>query len=213
MNTGFNVTSPHGPDQTDPRKIDWALRMVRAVVPFKLTPAGLPLHPLADQLRDLKPGRGGLWHWGEAVASDAIVTATDRHGTRRLLMVERADEHGWALPGGMLDPGETPVAACVRELAEETGLLIDAPDLTMLPGRLVPDPRQGLNAWIATVPGVIHLDTTATTTGLPAVTGLDDAADAAWLPARNYAALLYGLAVRGGELFPAHRDLLRDVLN
>lgn len=35
----------------------------------------------------------------------------------------------WVTPGGGLDPGETPLQAAVREVAEETGLRIGASDL------------------------------------------------------------------------------------
>lgn len=35
----------------------------------------------------------------------------------------------WVTPGGGIDPGESPVAAAVREVAEETGLVVDAGDL------------------------------------------------------------------------------------
>lgn len=35
----------------------------------------------------------------------------------------------WVTPGGGLDPGETPRQAAVRELQEETGLLVTADDL------------------------------------------------------------------------------------
>ena len=33
----------------------------------------------------------------------------------------------WALPGGRMDAGETPEQAALRELAEEVGLVLDAP--------------------------------------------------------------------------------------
>lgn len=45
--------------------------------------------------------------------------------TRRLLIIRRGREPGsglWSIPGGRCLPGEPPEAACVREVAEETGL-------------------------------------------------------------------------------------------
>lgn len=44
--------------------------------------------------------------------------------TRRSTAV-RAHAGQWALPGGRLEPGETPVGAALRELHEELGLLLD----------------------------------------------------------------------------------------
>ena len=38
----------------------------------------------------------------------------------------------WCIPGGMLEPGESPVACAVREVQEEMGLALDAADLTLV---------------------------------------------------------------------------------
>jgi 8-oxo-dGTP pyrophosphatase MutT (NUDIX family) len=46
-----------------------------------------------------------------------------------VLLVRRADDGRWAMPGGWVDPGETPAQAVVREVAEETGLQVSAPRL------------------------------------------------------------------------------------
>ncbi|KPN29304.1 nucleoside triphosphate pyrophosphohydrolase [Halolamina pelagica] len=39
-----------------------------------------------------------------------------------LLLVRRASDSGWELPGGRLEPGENPVPGLRREIDEETGL-------------------------------------------------------------------------------------------
>lgn len=43
-------------------------------------------------------------------------------GPRIVLIERRNPPHGWALPGGFVDIGETVEAAAVREAREETGL-------------------------------------------------------------------------------------------
>ena len=56
-------------------------------------------------------------------AGSAVMLAQDEK--RRILLVRQyrlpADKYLWELPAGRLDPGEKPLAAARRELAEETG--------------------------------------------------------------------------------------------
>jgi 8-oxo-dGTP pyrophosphatase MutT (NUDIX family) len=40
----------------------------------------------------------------------------------RILLAERADDRNWALIAGVMDPGEQPAAAVVREVYEETAV-------------------------------------------------------------------------------------------
>lgn len=59
-----------------------------------------------------------------------------------VVLVERANPpHGWALPGGFIDWGETCEAAAVRELAEETGLRVTLVDMLGVYSDPERDPR------------------------------------------------------------------------
>ncbi|MEP6666181.1 MAG: NUDIX domain-containing protein [Nocardioidaceae bacterium] len=42
----------------------------------------------------------------------------------RILLQRRSDNGLWSVPGGALDPDEQPAQACVREVYEETGLVV-----------------------------------------------------------------------------------------
>jgi 8-oxo-dGTP pyrophosphatase MutT (NUDIX family) len=53
----------------------------------------------------------------------AAVAIHDEAG--RVLMGLHADKQIWVVPGGLIDPAETPSDAAVRETFEETGLLIE----------------------------------------------------------------------------------------
>ncbi|WP_328478950.1 NUDIX hydrolase [Actinoplanes sp. NBC_00393] len=56
-----------------------------------------------------------------------------------VLLVKPAYKAGWDIPGGYVEPGESPRAACIREVREELGI---TPDIG---GLLVVDwaPAQG----------------------------------------------------------------------
>ncbi|NNJ94850.1 MAG: NUDIX hydrolase [Halobacteria archaeon] len=57
-----------------------------------------------------------------AIAVDAIIEMADRPGRPIVLIERRNPPHGWAIPGGFVDVGETLEAAVMREAKEETSL-------------------------------------------------------------------------------------------
>jgi len=64
----------------------------------------------------------------ERVGTDLLwlpgVTVVVRDDAGRLLLGRRADNGLWALISGIVDPGEEPAVAAVREVAEETGVAV-----------------------------------------------------------------------------------------
>jgi ADP-ribose pyrophosphatase len=192
--------------RTDPTRIDWTARQAAALIPFKVVD-GRPVNP--GERTPVRYGRNELGHWGEQRCADAIVTLSDMYGHRWLLMIERKDGHGWALPGGYVDQGESPLAAAIRELREETGLSpYGGHRWEEMRPRYVPDPRASDEAWMVTVPVQFVLGPSR-----PAVEGRDDARRAVWVPADSYAKVTAYLAnVFDGHVFTAHVDLLRELL-
>lgn len=193
----------------DPAEIDWPPKQKLAAIPFKVI-NGRPVNPCAST--GIEHGRNEFGHWGEALMADALVTvALPPWGDRYLLMVERKDGHGWALPGGHVEEGEAGVAAASRELQEETALVALPKDFRALPARYVPDPRASDESWAVTIPCAIDLGHCA---ALPWVAGRDDAARAEWVPAETYAHLVDALAGRyGGTVFAAHVPMLTEFLS
>jgi 8-oxo-dGTP diphosphatase len=102
----------------------------------------------------------------------AVVT----DGQGRLLMIKRGHEPGaglWSIPGGRIEPGETDAEALVREMSEETGLMVEVGPLI---GRVR---RPGLDGAVIDI-----RDYAATVTGGTLRPG-DDAADARWVEAAD----------------------------
>jgi 8-oxo-dGTP pyrophosphatase MutT (NUDIX family) len=191
----------------DPAEINWPERQARAAIPFDVVD-GRPVNPC--EKTGIDHGRNEFGHWAEALMADALVVVTVR-GQRYLLMIERGDGHGWAVPGGHVEDGESGLAAALRELAEETGFA--ATDLHwtgQLEPRYVPDPRASDEAWAVTVP--VRVDV-GSAIALPLVQGADDARRAMWVEADSYQGLEATLADRfGGHVFAAHVAMLSEFL-
>jgi 8-oxo-dGTP pyrophosphatase MutT (NUDIX family) len=52
----------------------------------------------------------------------------------RILLQSKNHEPGWFLPGGAIEPGEHPEDALVREVAEETGLVVRPQKIVLMIG-------------------------------------------------------------------------------
>jgi 8-oxo-dGTP pyrophosphatase MutT (NUDIX family) len=74
--------------------------------------------PISSYVRDLRArvGTGLLMLPG--------VAALIRDEEGRILLHLRTDDNRWSLPAGGLEPGEPPARAVIREVREETGLLV-----------------------------------------------------------------------------------------
>ena len=73
---------------------------------------------------------------------DIIILKHGENGDSLVLIKRRNPPHGWAIPGGFVDEGESIEHAAIREAKEETGLDVSLEKLFYVysdPGR---DPRQ-----------------------------------------------------------------------
>jgi 8-oxo-dGTP diphosphatase len=127
------------------------------------------------------------WRGGQApilnrVSGSVIpcVGAVIKDARGRLLLIKRGHAPGaglWSLPGGRIEPGETDTEALVREVQEETGLVIETAQLI---GTVQ---RPGQHGDVLDI-----RDYAATVTGGTLSAG-DDAADARWVDANELVSL------------------------
>jgi 8-oxo-dGTP pyrophosphatase MutT (NUDIX family) len=60
----------------------------------------------------------------ETLSHLPAVCVAIRDAESRVLLAHHVETNLWGLPGGTIEPGETPADAAVREAWEETGLLV-----------------------------------------------------------------------------------------
>lgn len=80
--------------------------------------------PVPEFIRNLRQhvGHEPLWLSG--------VSAVVREDAGRILLTRRADNDRWAVVSGVLEPGEDPAPAVLREIAEETGVTAEVIRMT-----------------------------------------------------------------------------------
>lgn len=71
----------------------------------------MPTPPFVLELREV---------WGQRPLLLIGVVGVVLDDDQRVLLVKRSDDGRWSLPAGILEPGEQPGAAMVREVREET---------------------------------------------------------------------------------------------
>ncbi len=121
-----------------------------------LSNQGIPKNPCG---RTGISGQGLLGKWGENWAADPVITRYDpKTGKLLVLLIKRKDGY-WAIPGGMVDPGETKLSAtAARELKEETGVSVNMDNAKEIYVGMVDDFRNTDNSWMMTKVYHLHLD-------------------------------------------------------
>ncbi|KAF7490134.1 ADP-ribose pyrophosphatase [Sarcoptes scabiei] len=173
--------------------------------PYILNSTGFPLNPAG---RTGVSGRGLLGRWGPNHAADPIVTRwkRDQHNQivknkqnnlpiLQFVAIKRKDNQEWAIPGGMVDPGEHISQTLRREFLEESMNLKEMTENEQIQVRqkfedffqkgdliykgIVDDPRNTDNSWIETIAMNYHDDTFSTLSRIDLRAG-DDAAAVCW---------------------------------
>ncbi len=112
------------------------------------------------------------------VTVDSVATWRDQ-----VLLIERGQLPGrgqWALPGGFIDVDETIAASCLRELREETGVVLGEDAIGER--RVFDDPLRSQRGRTITHGFRFVLDALPAP---PLAVGADDAVAAFWLPVRE----------------------------
>ncbi|XP_055378615.1 putative nudix hydrolase 6 isoform X2 [Condylostylus longicornis] len=177
--------------------LDGQVNRVSHMGQYKIDNSGCPLNPIG---RTGLRGRGLLGRWGPNHAADPIVTRWKRTedgakvkkpGSNKnileMVAIQRHDNKMWAIPGGMVDPGEKVTTTLKREFIEEAldsleqKKLIDeffAEGKEIYKG-YVDDFRNTDNSWIETVAYNFH-DESGVLAGKLDLCAGDDAVNVKW---------------------------------
>jgi 8-oxo-dGTP pyrophosphatase MutT (NUDIX family) len=104
--------------------------------------------PMSEYLQQLRKKVG---HELLLLPSAAVALHDDQ---MRLLLCLHADKNIWVTPGGLIEPGEEPADAAVRETWEETGLIVDVTGILGVyggPDLIIDYPNGDRAAYIGTI--------------------------------------------------------------
>ncbi|XP_028168488.1 ADP-ribose pyrophosphatase, mitochondrial isoform X1 [Ostrinia furnacalis] len=230
-----NYTSPdiHGKPWADPEigpnfkplwnKLDGNVDRSSHMGEYKIVD-GYPQNPIG---RTGIVGRGVLGRWGPNHAADPIVTRWKRLDSGdietdssnkpilQFVAIRRRDSGEWALPGGMVDPGEKVATAALREFQEEAlnSFAMTNDEKSAVLQRFntffsqadevykgyVDDWRNTDNAWMETVAFNFH-DEPGTTVGMLKLHAGDDAVGVRWVD-----------ITPDLQLYASHGSIIREV--
>jgi len=187
------------------------------------------LFPLNPAGRTGLKGRGVLGRWGPNHAADPIVTRWKRDESLNVdlnpvtkmpilqfVAIQRRDTGEWAIPGGMVDPGEMITSTLKREFMEEALNTLESDSAEREKSKAmidkffdegeeiyrgyVDDPRNTDNAWMETVAVNFH-DDSGTSVGLFPLCAGDDAVNVRWMDIS-----------RDLKLYASHSDFIAKVV-
>ncbi|PSN41282.1 ADP-ribose pyrophosphatase [Blattella germanica] len=185
-----------------------------------------PLNPIG---RTGLQGRGVLGRWGPNHAADPIVTRWKRNDSNekvqhsetkksilQFVAIQRRDTGEWAIPGGMVDPGEKVTSTLKREFMEEAlnsleiGKVEKEKWKSMIEAFFsageevyrgyVDDHRNTDNAWMETVAMNFHDENGSSVGAFPLQAG-DDAVNVRWMD-----------ITKDMLLYASHNDLIAKVV-
>ena len=186
--------------------------------------------PINPRGRTGMRGRGRLGRWGPNKAADPIVTRWKRDSSGNkvfnpkthkpileCVLIVRKDNGEWAIPGGMVESGDSVSATLLKEFGEEAmnSLEMTAEEVLALQEKLasafkhgievykgyVDDPRNTDNAWMETVAMNFH-DEDGTLFALFKLNAGDDAVGVKWVELTDEM-----------QLYASHADFIRTTMS
>jgi hypothetical protein len=222
----LSAKPPVWADSVDVKTVDFSKRLVYGTITFR---DGFPINPVG---RTGVTGRGVLGKWGPNSAGDPLFTKWKRdvkgniikiNGKPILMFVaiERVDggdggNARFALPGGMVDYGESISMTILREFNEEALGGLQTEEINNITSQLsqmmketgkviyrgyVDDRRNTDNAWMVTTCIHVHDETGAVFDKFP-LKGGDDAKQAFWME--------FHPDVEDFTLYASHADWVRS---